>query len=66
MAVSLPNDGEMNLMIIPEMKYQPTTKEGPCHPTNSASFLENRTISKTGFVIFKYKLESDWAHFSAS
>ena len=50
MAVSLPNGGEMNRMIIPEIKYQAKTKRGPSKPTSSASLRENNTISRTGLV----------------
>lgn len=59
MAVSLPNAGETNLMMIPETKYHATTNPGPSQPTSSASFVENSTISKIGFVTFRYKLASD-------
>lgn len=59
MAVRVPKDGDMNLMMIPEKKYHPTTRAGPSHPTSSASFLENIIISRTGFVIFKYNPERD-------
>ena len=54
MAVSLPNDGEIILIRTPDIKYQPIVITGPSHPTSSANFLENMTISKTGFVTFKY------------
>ena len=53
MAVSFPNGGEMSLITIPEMKYHPITRAGPSQPTSSANFLENKKISKTGFVKFK-------------
>jgi hypothetical protein len=53
-------------MMTPEIKYHPTTRAGPSHPTSSASFLENMMISRIGFVMFKYNPERDWAHFSAS
>ena len=52
-AVSYPNEGEINLIITPDMKYHPTTRAGPSHPTSSANFLENMKISKIGFVMFK-------------
>jgi len=66
MAVSLPNEGEINLMIMPERAYHEKVMAGPYHPTTSASFLENITISKIGLVIFKYNCERDCAHFSTS
>lgn len=53
MAVSLPNGGEINLMMIPEMKYQAKTMIGPYHPTTSANFLEKRMISRHGLVTLR-------------
>jgi hypothetical protein len=53
-------------MIHPEIKYQPKIIPGPSQPTTSASFLENKIMSKIGLQIFKYKLEREVAHFSAS
>jgi len=50
MAVRRPNGGEINLIIIPDTKYQAKTRRGPSIPTNSASFLEKRMISRTGLV----------------
>lgn len=50
----------------PESKYQRTTTAGPCHPTKSDSFLENRTISRVGFEKLEYIVESEFAHFSIS
>ena len=40
-------------MTRPEKKYHPMIRAGPSHPTNSANFLENKKISKTGLVKFK-------------
>ena len=40
----------MNLIITPEMKYQANTNSGPSYPTVSASFCENKIISRTGLV----------------
>ena len=48
------------------MKYHPIVRAGPPHPKTSANFYENIMISRIGFVMFKYKPESDCAHFSAS
>lgn len=55
-AVNLPNGGDINLISIPDMKYHPTIRPGPSHPTNSANFLENKKISRTGLVKLRYKL----------
>jgi hypothetical protein len=65
-AVNFPKAGEINLIIHPEIKYHPNIIPGPSHPTVSASFLENKIISRIGLQIFKYKLEREVAHFSAS
>lgn len=65
-AVILPKDGDTNLMTMPERMYQKYTRRTPSLPTSSASFDENRVISRIGFVIFKYRLARDCAHFSAS
>jgi len=48
MAVSLPKGGERNFMIVPEHKYHKTIDNGPCHPTSSDNFLENKSMSKVG------------------
>lgn len=53
----------MNLINIPDMKYQTTTIAGPIHPTNSANFLENKRISSNGFEKLEYIIESESAHF---
>ncbi len=50
----------------PDRKYHPNIIAGPSYPTSSESFLENRIISKTGFVKFKYKAASEYDHFSRS
>jgi hypothetical protein len=55
MAVSLPNAGETSLIIAPAIKYQTKIIVGPSQPTSSANFLENKIISKTGFVKLRYK-----------
>ena len=66
MAVSRPKAGEIARMTIPDIKYHATVMIGPSHPTSSASFLEKRKMSNIGLVMFKYKVASDYAHFSAS
>lgn len=53
MAVSLPKGGEMNLIKNPESKYHNITVTGPCHPTKSDNFRENRIISSVGFEKFE-------------
>jgi len=50
----------------PAMKYHPKSIPGPCHPTNSESFREKKTMSSNGLAVFKYKLAIDPDHFSAS
>ena len=54
MAVNLPNEGDINLMIIPEIAYQDMVSAGPYQPTTSASFFENIVISMIGFVTLRY------------
>lgn len=66
MAVSLPKGGDTNLNKVPENKYHNTIAMGPCHPTNSESFLENKRISKVGLEKFEYIMESELAHFYIS
>ena len=63
MAVSLPKGGEINLMKIPENRYHKPTTAGPCHPTNSISFLENKMISRVGFEKFEYIVDREFDHF---
>lgn len=65
-AVNFPNEGEICLIMKPAMKYHPKSRPGPYHPTNSESFREKKTMSSIGLAVFKYKLESDPDHFSAS
>lgn len=66
MAVNLPNDGEIFLINNPENPYHANVKSGPYHPTSSANFLLNKTISSIGLTVFKYKLARLFAHFSVS
>jgi len=61
--MSLPNDGEINLRIIPEKRYHVITANGPVHPISSASFLEKSIISRVGFVKLEYMVERELAHF---
>ena len=49
MAVNLPKAGEINLMRIPDIKYQTKTEAGPYHPTSYDRFRENRIMSRVGF-----------------
>ena len=49
MAVNWPKAGEMYLIITPDTKYHPIEAAGPCHPTRTANFLENRIMSSRGF-----------------
>ena len=65
-AVSFPIGGEINLSKIPDNKYHPTTIKGPPYPTNSANFLENNIISKTGFEKLLYINDKELAHFYMS
>jgi hypothetical protein len=65
-AVNFPNGGEINLINTPESKYQKIINAGPSQPTVSASFLENKIISKTGLEKFEYRLLKDDAHLSIS
>ena len=66
MAVSFPNDGEMNFIKKPESKYHNITTMGPCQPTKSDNFLENSIISKVGLEKLEYIVEREVAHFSIS
>jgi hypothetical protein len=50
MAVNYPKGGEINLMMIPDMRYQAIIIAGPSYPTSSASFYVKRIISRTGLV----------------
>jgi hypothetical protein len=63
MAVNLPKAGDTNLSKTPENKYQSTIAAGPCHPTNSESFLENKMISKVGLEKLEYIIDKELAHF---
>jgi hypothetical protein len=45
----LPKEGDNILRKMPEKRYHRTTAAGPCHPTNSDSFLENKMMSRVGF-----------------
>jgi hypothetical protein len=56
----------MNLIMTPETKYHANTSNGPSYPTNSANFLEKRTMSNIGFVKFKYKDARACDHLSKS
>lgn len=56
----------MFLMMIPEKPYQAKVRAGPYHPTSSANFLLNKTMSRTGFAVLRYRLARLFAHFSAS
>ena len=66
MAVSLPNDGDMYLIMTADMKYHPIAAAGPCHPTSSASLREKRMISNNGLEKLEYMLLKLIAHFSMS
>ena len=66
MAVSLPNSGEMNLIINPEIRYHPIEVRGPFTPISSISFLENMTISKRGFMKFRIREDKLVLHLSKS
>jgi len=66
MAISLPKGGEINRITTADKKYHPNIIKGPSHPNNSANFLENKTISSTGFVKFKYRLAKANDHLSKS
>jgi len=50
----------------PEIKYQIATTKGPCQPTNSESFLENKIISSVGFEKLEYIVDKEFAHFYIS
>jgi len=63
MAVSLPKEGDTIFNKIPEKRYHKTTAAGPCHPTSSDNFLENKMISRVGFEKLEYIIESEFAHF---
>jgi hypothetical protein len=65
-AVNRPNEGDMFLIKIPLAMYQAKVRQGPVHPTSSANFLLNNTMSRIGFVVFKYRLAKLLDHFSAS
>jgi hypothetical protein len=66
MAVSLPKGGEMNRIMIPDTMYHAKTRAGPSGPTNSESFLENRMMSRTGFVKLRYREARACDHLSRS
>lgn len=49
-----------------EMRYHPMRAVGPIHPSNSDSFLLNKTMSSSGLEKFEYRLDTACPHFSMS
>jgi len=47
----------MYLITTPEIQYHPIEAAGPYHPTSSASFFENKTISRRGLEKLEYRFE---------
>lgn len=62
-AVIFPKAGETHFKIYPENRYQREIAAGPCHPTSSDSFLENKMISRVGFEKLEYIIDNELAHF---
>ena len=52
--------------MIPDTMYHAKTRAGPSGPTNSESFLENRMMSRTGFVKVRYREARACDHLSRS
>ena len=65
-AANDPKAGETKRIIIADSKYQDKVIAGPCHPTASDSFLENKIISRSGFEKSEYIELKHIAHLSIS
>ena len=59
----MPKGGEINFIKIPDNRYHNPTAAGPCHPTSSINFLENKIISKVGLEKLEYIVERELDHF---
>ena len=65
-AASDPKAGDTKRIITADIKYQESVMAGPCHPTASESFLENKIISRRGLEKSEYIELRQIAHLSIS